>query len=53
LRPLDLGSYGVTFTADQQSRLRATFPNGVCDYTRPGVEQRHTAGTWQDFTRGP
>jgi uncharacterized tannase-like protein DUF6351 len=53
LRPLDFGSYGVSFSADQQARLRAAFPDGVCDYTRPGVDQRRAAGTWQDFTRGP
>ena len=53
LRPLDFGSYGVAFNADQQARLRTAFPDGVCDYTRPGVDQRRAAGTWQDFTRGP
>jgi hypothetical protein len=53
LRPLDFASYGVAFSADQQARLRAAFPGGVCDYTRPGVDQRRAAGTWQDFTRGP
>ena len=37
LRPLDLAAYAVTFTADQQARLRATFPTGVCDWSQPGV----------------
>ena len=53
LKPLDFGSHGVTFTADQQARLRKAFPDGVCDYNRPGVDQRRPTHTWQDFTRGP
>ncbi|HEY0451841.1 DUF6351 family protein, partial [Actinophytocola sp.] len=40
LRPLDLGDYPVRFTAAQQAQLRAAFPGGVCDYSRPGVGQR-------------
>ena len=37
LKPLARADYDVTFTDAQWARLRATFPNGVCDYTRPGV----------------
>jgi hypothetical protein len=49
LRPLDLDSYGVTFTAEQQARLRTTFATGVCDYSKDGVEQRPAKGPWLDF----
>jgi hypothetical protein len=33
-------------TADQLARLKVTFPDGVCDFTRPGVEQQQVMGTW-------
>jgi Tannase-like family of unknown function (DUF6351) len=45
---------GATFTADQQARLRAVFPNGVCDWSQPGVNQVPFAGplTFQDGPGG-
>lgn len=46
LTPLDLADYPVTFSAAQQARLRATFPDGVCDYGRQGVGQQPPVGTW-------
>src|SRR6185369_7341022 len=49
LKPLDFSSYAVTFTAEEQARLSAVFPNGVCDYTRRGVGQVAPAGVWQHF----
>jgi hypothetical protein len=39
----------VSFTPEQWARLRAAFPDGVCDWHRRGVEQRDLAGTWQSF----
>ena len=29
---------GVAFTAEQQARLAAVFPTGVCNWSKPGVE---------------
>lgn len=49
LRPLDLSAYPVTFTPAQQARLQATFPQGVCDFTKPGVGQRPPAGPWLEY----
>ena len=43
---------GATFTSDQQDRLRAVFPSGVCDWTRSGVNQRAFAGP-MTFKDGP
>lgn len=41
--------YGlVPFTDDQWARLEALFPDGVCDYARPGVEQQG-AIEWQTY----
>ena len=42
LKPLDLSdpAYGgATFTTDQQMRLAAVFPTGVCDWSKLGVGQ--------------
>jgi hypothetical protein len=42
LVPLNRSSYAVTFTNAEWAELEATFPNGVCDYSKPGVSQRPT-----------
>src|SRR5882762_8958329 len=40
-KPFDLPNYpGVTFSADQLARLRAALPEGVCDWSKPGVGQQ-------------
>jgi hypothetical protein len=49
LRPISSSDYKVTFSADDLARLRKIFPTGVCDWTKPGVEQQPLAGTWQTF----
>jgi hypothetical protein len=51
LKPVDLADYRVTFTPAEQARLKAIFPQGVCDYSRPGVKQRPLDDTWLDFSR--
>jgi hypothetical protein len=30
--------------------LRATFPGGVCDYSKPGVQEQPLGGTWPQVT---
>jgi hypothetical protein len=55
LKPLDFAdpAYGgASFTSEQQDRLRAVFPGGVCDWTRPGVNQQAFAGP-MTFVDGP
>lgn len=53
LKPLDLADYaGVSFTADQQTRLQAVFSSGVCDWSRPGVGQQ-AAQSPLTFRAGP
>jgi hypothetical protein len=49
LRPLDPADYHSGLTARQLQRLRAVFPNGVCDYTCPGIGQGRTPRPWQRF----
>jgi hypothetical protein len=52
LKPLNPRHYTVAFTAEQWSRLRATFPHGVCDYSKPGVE-RVPSIPWLTYAHGP
>ena len=49
LQPLDFAAYPVTFTPDQQARLQAAFPTGVCDWSKPGVDAQPPLGTWLDY----
>ena len=49
LKPIDPADYAVRFTAAERDRLRAIFPTGVCDWSRPGVDQQPPAGTWLSF----
>jgi hypothetical protein len=52
LKPIDPADYAVTFTPEEMARLRATFPNGVCDYSRRGVGYRRVV-TWPSFGPSP
>ena len=55
LKPLrQLDYYPIQFTPDQWSQLRATFPSGVCDFSKPGVDQTGAARwqTYQDDANG-
>jgi Tannase-like family of unknown function (DUF6351) len=49
LKPVSKGDYSSAFTPEQQTRLEALFPQGVCDWSRPGVEQQGLRGTWLSF----
>jgi hypothetical protein len=53
LKPLNPADYGVSFTAEQWARLGAIFPEGVCDWTKPGVGQQPLAGIWLSFGPSP
>ena len=50
LKPMRKDDYPVTFTDDQWAELQTTFPDGVCDYSKPGVDQHATTPwlTYQD-----
>jgi hypothetical protein len=50
LQPLRREAYGPpgTFSDDQWAQLVATYPNGVCDYSKPGVGRRPTV-PWQSY----
>ena len=46
LKPLDPADYGPSLTSEQLNRLRAVFPEGVCDFSKPGVGQVPLGRTW-------
>jgi hypothetical protein len=53
LRPLDRASYApVEFTDAQWAELEKVFPEGVCDYGRPGVDRVPTV-PWLTYKAGP
>ncbi|WP_020578620.1 DUF6351 family protein [Actinopolymorpha alba] len=41
--------YAGRLNGEQLSRLRGIFPDGVCDWSAPGIEQQGLAGTWLSF----
>jgi len=49
LKPVNASGYTRPLSSEQLARLRAIFPNGVCDYSRPGIGQEITRATWQRF----
>lgn len=53
LKPLRAADYpGVTFTPTQWIALQLTFPDGVCDWSKPGVGQQ-ASKPWQSFGPSP
>ena len=46
LKPFDPSDYAVPMTAEQWAQLGRIFPEGVCDWTRPGVGQEAQTGVW-------
>jgi hypothetical protein len=51
-KPLNRSDYGVTFTDAQWTQLQTAFPDGVCDYSKPGVAQQG-AVPWMSYAAGP
>jgi hypothetical protein len=49
LKPLDRASYApATFTDAEWKTMQQTYPNGVCDYSKPGVDRKATV-PWQTY----
>jgi hypothetical protein len=49
LRSIDARDYGGRLSKNDLAELTSIFPNGVCDYSKSGVGQVPTKGTWQVF----
>lgn len=52
LKPLVRREYRVEFSDAQWAALEEAFPNGVCDFSKPGVGQRPTVA-WLSYSAGP
>lgn len=52
VKAIDYDDYRVTFTDDEKARLENIFPDGVCDWSRPGVGQDSNQ-TWLSFGPSP
>ena len=52
LKPIDAKDYKVAPTGEQMAQLQKVFPEGVCDYSKPGVGHTTDAKTWVVFTKG-
>jgi hypothetical protein len=46
---VEAGVYEIDLTEDQVARIRSVFPDGVCDWTVPGVGQVDLGEPWQVF----
>ncbi len=49
LAPIDFSKYKVAFTEAEKAQLRNIYPDGVCDWSKPGVGQVPETGTWLVF----
>jgi hypothetical protein len=52
LKPIDYNDYKETFSDYEKARLQAIFPQGVCDWSKPGVHQSANE-TWLSFGPSP
>ena len=49
MKPINYGDYKVAFTEAQKARMTAVFSTGVCDFSKPGVEQVPLKGTYRQY----
>ena len=52
LKPIDYTDYAVSLNADHVQRLRAIYPEGVCDWSKSGVGQVSVV-PWASFGPAP
>ncbi len=52
LEPINWNDYPITFTPAEEAELEGAFPNGVCNYRRPGPQQQRPIGTWLNYSHG-
>ncbi len=49
LKPVDFSEYKVKFSKAQQAKMKKVFPDGVCDWSKPGVGYSFIKGTYQRY----
>jgi len=52
LKPVSFADYTVSFTSDEMARLLRIFPNGVCDWSKLGVNFTNVV-PWPSFGPSP
>jgi hypothetical protein len=52
LKPIDPADYTVSMSEADVAALREVFPGGVCDWSKPGVNQVPVV-TWASFGPSP
>jgi len=52
LKDIDFDDYAVEFTDAEKAQLQEIFPQGVCDWSKPGVEQQINQ-TWLSYGPSP
>ena len=53
LKPIALSDYKARFTPAELARLKSVFPQGVCDWSKKGVNQLPLDGTWLKYGPRP
>lgn len=48
-KPVNFGDYKIGFSDSQKMRMKAIFASGVCDFSKPGVEQAPLNGTYRRY----
>jgi len=49
VKPVSAKDYSQPLTPDQLAQLKTVFPQGVCDYSRPGIAQQRVDGVWHRY----
>jgi Tannase-like family of unknown function (DUF6351) len=49
LKAINYTDYKVNFSEEEKKRMAAIFPSGVCNFTKPGVEQVPLKGTYRRY----
>ena len=49
LKPVNVADYQKPLSTEQLARLKSIFPRGVCDYSRPGIEQMDNSQAWRRY----
>jgi hypothetical protein len=49
LKAIDTKDYTHPLSDSDLARLKTIFPQGVCDYSRPGIGQRTVTRVWQSY----
>jgi hypothetical protein len=49
LKPVNFADYKVKFSKTQQTKMKKIFPDGVCDWSKPGVGYSTIKGTYQKY----